>query len=242
MTNDDPEPFAFMTEDHHDLDAMSDVEILGRFVWELTGRSAKRLVAAFLMVLIGSALPTVLLIVWLFSSNAAATRGFMGVFAAVVLVLIAAFFALNYVVYSGLRDVVHRIGIGARLGAAFAAKLDDQGLDHIPVADFSDRLRRFLTGEAAKSKPQKGGLRSWIVRTALGVLFFGVRVVLNRIARGCVVDGKVDMVAFAEGIGEQTDKMVVRYFQTLLWDLMRVIVVVVLLLLWLVMTVISAVI
>ena len=242
MTSDEPQPFAFITEGDRDPSEMSDFELIGRTLWELAGRSVRRLVVAFALFFVGSALPTVLLISFALATNAGATRGVVLAAAGVALAMTATYFALNYVVYCGLRDVVQKMALGARLGAAFAAKLDRQGLDHIPIEDFSKRLGAFLAGAAEDSKPGRGGLRSWFARTTHRVLFFGVRVVLNRVARDCVVDGKVDVAAFAERIGERTDQMIIRYFRGLLWDLMRIVVSFAIFVIWSLVIVISLVI
>ena len=48
--------------------------------------------------------------------------------------------------------------------------------------------------------------------------------VLNRIAKGCLVDGRVDIVLFATAVGEKADGLFLAYLRGVLWDATRVLI------------------
>jgi len=224
-------------ENVDDIDEMSYLDqgrLVGRAIYELTGRSVRRMVAGFTAALLATGLPTGILI-WLALGQAnPTTRTATWIFGILVVVTGAAVLALGHVLYSGLRDVVEQIGLGRLLGSAFAARLDREGTGSLPLPDFAQRLKAFTAEAEHKSRPDnEASLWTPIARLANRVTFFAARVVLNRIAKDCVVDGHIDVARFTEGVGKRADQLLVRYLRTVLWDLVRGVVGFALVILWL---------
>ncbi len=158
-----------------------------------------------------------------------------------LLIPICALVAFNYTVYGGLRDIVQLAGVGKAVGDAVAEQLQKQGLDSVTLPEFTRELRKLLKTYNQEMGDHGKGFRGWLERRIDGTLLFVVGFVLNRIAKGCVENGRVNVQQFATHVGERADQMVIDYLRTVLWDLTRLLLILGAMILWLVMWLLSLV-
>ena len=235
-TNHSVESFDELIDLPDDLDQLSvidEVRLIGRFVFGLAGRSVLRLALIFVTVFFASFLSSTLLILVLTASTQVYTRGALFVIVVICLIPIGATMAFNYVAYRGLREVVEKLGFGQKIGAGLVAYLEPTDRMRLPLTDFTGQIRGYLTQPRQEAKSELRGVKGLFLRGVNRAIFYTARIVLNRIAEGCVVDGEVDLERFAVAIGERADEMLVSYFKKLLWDLARIVVGIAILVLWL---------
>lgn len=234
-------PFAFIDDLPEDIDQLSvidEVRLIGRFIWELTGRSVVRLIVTFVAVFVVTFLPSLLLILGLTAASTY-TRGGLLIAVILCLVPIGAIVSFNYVAYRGLREVVEKLAFGQKIGAGFVAFLEPSDRMRIPLTDFTDRLKDYFTTTRREARPEAGGIKGLLLRTVNRMVFYTSRFVLNRIAQGCVVDGEVDLERFAIAVGQRADDLLISYFKKLLWDLTRLLLSVAVILIWFLIVVVS---
>lgn len=243
MSESDENPFAAVFEglpdDPDQLTVIDEVRLLGRFVWELTSRSLGRLVFTFLAVFVASWLPAALITFGLTYATQTYTRVGLLTVAAVCLIPLAALVSFNYVAYRGLRDIVEKLAFGQKIGAGLVAFIGPADHARIPLDDFTERLKTYLSKTRAEVSTPDGRFKRVASRVINATIFYAARFTLNRIAKDCVVDGQVDLERFASGVGERADGMLISYFKKLLWDLTRVFLSVAVLLLWLLIVVVT---
>lgn len=206
--------------------------VIGKIIWELTGKSLGRLVLTFVAVYLASFIPSLLIILWLTVASQSYTRSGLLILVVICLIPIATVMAFNRVAYLGLRDIVKEIGLGQRLGAAFVAYLEPTDRMRIPLTDFTERLKRFTKTARREARDEYHGVRGLFLRAVNATVFYAARFVINRIAKGCVEDGEVDLERFAVAIGERADDMLIAQFKSILWDLTRLVVGVAVLVFW----------
>ncbi|MEO1235892.1 MAG: hypothetical protein AAFX76_03790 [Planctomycetota bacterium] len=225
-------PFEGIPEDRERLTVAEGTQLIGRFLWVLTGRSLGRLVMIFVLVFVGSFLPAVLLVLALTAAGQVYTRGVLLILAVLCVVPLSAVAGFNFVAYRGLRDIVEKLAFGRKIGAGVIASIEPFDRQRIPLDDFTDRMRSYF-GQTRRQVPKPDGrLKRAAFFVLNAALFFAARFTLNRISRDCVVDGEVDLDRFAVGVGERADGVLIAYFKRLLWDLTRVVLVVAALVLW----------
>lgn len=235
-------PFAFLKEIPEDTDQLSvidEVRLIGRFIWELAGRSLGRLMVTFAAVFLTSFLPSLLLILGLTVASQTYTRTGLLILITLCLIPIGAVVSFNYVTYRGLRDIVEKLAFGQKIGAGFVAFLEPSDRMRIPLSDFTSRLNGYFKKTRHESQTEERGIKRFIFRVVNGMIFYTAWFVLNRIAKGCVVDGEVDLEKFAIAVGERTDEMLISYFKKLLWDLTRLLLSIAVILLWLLIVVVT---
>ena len=127
------------------------------------------------------------------------------IFVAVCLVPIATIVAFNRVAYLALRDIVKEIGLGQQLGAAFVAYLEPSDRMRLPLTDFTKRLKRYTKAARGEACEEFHGVRGVFLRFVNAAVFYAASFVISRIAKGCVVDGEVDLERFAIAIGERAE-------------------------------------
>lgn len=147
--------------------------------------------------------------------------------------------SFNYVTYRGLRDIVETLAFGQKVGAGFVASLEPSDRMRIPLTDFASRLKGFFTKTRREVQSQEHGFKGLFFRVVNGIVFYTAQFVLNRIAKGCVVDGEVDLERFAIVVGERADEMLISYFKALLWDLTRALLSIAVVVLWLLIIVVT---
>lgn len=226
-------------DDVDQLGVIDEVRLIGQFIWELTGRSVGRLILMFVAVFLASFLPALLLILGLTPATYTYTRGGLLVVVLLCLVPIGAVVSFNYVVYRGLRDVVEKLAFGQKIGAGFVAFLEPSDRMRIPLTDFTDRLKSYFTTTRREARSEASGMKGLLLRTVNRMVFYTARFVLNRIAKGCVVDGEVDLERFAIAVGQRADDMLISYFKKLLWDLTRGVLGIAVILIWILIAVVS---
>ena len=231
--------FESIPDETDGLSVIAEIRLIGDFVWALMGRSFLRLVLIVVTVFLASFLPAALLVLWATVATQTYTRGVLIVVAFICLIPLAAVMGFNYVAYRGLRDVVEKLGFGKMIGAEFVAFLKPSGEMLIPLADFSGHLDKYLTITRREAGDDVGGIKGLCIKIVGKALLFSARVVLNRIAKGCVVDGQVDLVRFGSAVGERAGEMLISYFKRLLWDIARMIIGLLILLIWLVLFLIA---
>lgn len=213
---------------------VDEVRLVGQFVWDLACQSFWRLILIFGSVFLASFLPAALFILALTVATQTYTRGVLFVVAFICLVPIAALMAFNYVAYRGLRDVAEKLGFGKKIGAGLVAYLEPSDRMRLPLSDLKSRIKRFLSITRREARSETRGMKGLCTRVAGWMFLYTARVVLNHIAKGCVVDNEVDLERFATGVGERADGMLISYFKKLLWDLTRLVLSVAVLLVWLI--------
>lgn len=206
--------------------------VIGKIIWELTGKSVGRLILTFIAVYLASFIPSLLIILGFTVASQSYTRSGLLILVVICLIPIATVMAFNRVAYLGLRDIVKKIGMGQRLGAAFVAFIDPSDRMRIPLTDFSSRLKQFFKAARKEAREEYQGFRGVFLRGVNAMVFYSASIVLNRIAKGCVVDGEVDLEKFATGIGEHADNLLISYFKKILWDLTRLVVGIAVLVIW----------
>lgn len=211
---------------------------IGRTIWELTGRSIRRLVLTFVAVFLAGFLPSLLITLFSTVASQTYTRGGLFVLILLCMIPIAAITAFNRVAYLGLRDVVRELGLGQQLGAAFVAYIDPSDRMRMPLTDFTRRLKQFTTTARREAREEFHGLRGMPLRIVNVSVFYCASFVIRRIAKGCVVDGEVDLERLAIAIGQRADDMLIAYFKSVLWDLTRLVVSAAILLLWILLYVV----
>jgi len=225
-----------------DVDQMTVVDearVIGRFIWHAIGRSFWRLVFMFSVVFVASLLPALLIIVGLTPSQQTTLRGILIATAVVYLTPVATFVAFNFVVYGGLRDIVERLGFGQKIGAGFIAFIEPSERMSIPLSEFGDRLKGYLTMTKKEAEKETRGFKGFVICVGDWMVFTTVRFALNRIAKDCVVDGDVDLERFATGVAQRVDGVLISYFKALLWDLTRVILALLVLLLFVLLVIVT---
>ncbi|MEM1027840.1 MAG: hypothetical protein AAGJ38_07130 [Planctomycetota bacterium] len=225
MSEHDDSPFADLLadlpEDVEQLSVIDEIRLMGRFLWELVGRSLGRLVLTFCTVVVASWLPAALLVLLLTYASQTYTRAGLFIVSALCLIPLSALVSFNFVAYRGLRDIVDRLAFGQKIGAGLVAAIEPLNVMRIPLDDFTGRLKTYLIQTRAEVPRPQGAVRRISFRVFNATLFFAARFTLNRIAKDCVVDGQVDLERFATGVGERADGLLISYFKTLLWDLTR---------------------
>lgn len=207
--------------------------LIGKLLWELSSKSAGRLMLTFAAVYVASFLPALLIILWFTVASQTYTRGGLLLLVLICLIPIAAMMGFNRAAYLGLHDVVKKIGLGKQIGAAFVAFIEPSDRMRIPLTDFSSRLKQFSKTARNEAREEYHGVRGFFLRGVNAMVFYSASFVLNQIAKGCVVDGQVDLEKFATGIGDRADDLLIAYFKKILWDLTRVIVGFAVLFVWL---------
>ncbi len=220
-------------------DAVSTAKLIGELLWTLTGRSIVRLIIVFLSVFVASSVVTFLLIGWLYAESTGWSRTGVSVFVLLLLVPASALASFNFATYSVLRDIVEKLAVGQKIGEAFVTKLSASGVTTLPIPQFRDALAAFTKQTHAEASTELRGVRGWFARQADRVLMFAVRLVINRLAAGCVTDGGVDLAQLGPKVGERVDSMVINYLRKVLWDLTRLVLSVGMLVLWLLLYVLS---
>lgn len=197
---------------------------IGSIIWKLTGKSVGRLIITFVAVFLASFLPSLLIILLATVASQTYTRGGLLVLIVLCLVPIAAVVAFNRAAYLGLRDVVKKADLGQQLGAAFVAFIEPSDRMRISLKDFSSRLKRFTNLARQEAGEEYHGFSGFFLRGVNTMVFYSASFVLSQIAKGCVVDGQVDLEKFAIGIGDRADDLLISYFKKILWDLTRLVV------------------
>ncbi|MEM6852943.1 MAG: hypothetical protein AAF593_00875 [Planctomycetota bacterium] len=225
MSNSTPERIVALLEkipeDTTSLTIIQEVKLMGQFLWELVGRSIGRLILIFAAVFAASWLPAAVLVLLFTYASQTYTRTGLFIVAAICLIPLAGLASFNFTAYRGLRDIVNKLAFGQKIGAGLVAVIEPLNLTHIPLDDFTDRIKSFLTQTRAEVPRPEGTIRRLAFRGFNAVIFFAARFTLNRLAKDCVVDGKVDLERFAAGVGERADGILISYFKTVLWDLTR---------------------
>ena len=206
--------------------------VIGTTLWELTGKSVGRLALTFVAVFLASLLPSLLIILGVTVASQTYTRTGLLILVVLCLIPIAAIVTFNRVVYLGLRDVVKEIGLGQQLGASFVAYLDPSDRMRLPLNDLTDRLKQFSIEARREAGEEFRGVRGILLRSASAMVFYSACFMIKRIAKGCVVDGEVDLVRLGTAIADRADHMLISYFKKILWDLTRAVVSLMLLVFW----------
>lgn len=206
--------------------------VVGKTLWDLTGKSVGRLILTFAAVYLASFLPSLLIILGVTVASQTYTRTGLLVLVVLCLIPVAMIVAFNRVVYLGLRDIVKELGLGQQLGAAFVAYLEPSDRMRLPLTGLSDRLKLFSKTARREARAEFHGVRGLFLRSANAMVFYTACFVIKRIAKGCIVDGEVDLARLATAIGERADDMLIAYFKKILWDLTRVVVSLALLVFW----------
>ncbi|MBB6430207.1 hypothetical protein [Algisphaera agarilytica] len=244
MTTDSQEPFAFLDEYAEDTDQFSAADgarVIGLFVWELVGRSFWRLIFIFISVFLGGFLPAGLIVLALTLASQTYTRTGLMVVVALCLIPLSAIASFNFTAYRGLRDIADRLAFGKKMGASLVAFIEPTDRMRIPINDFTDRLKAFLTKTRNEVPRPKPLLQRIVFRVTNTTVFFTVRFVLNRLAKDCVVDGEVDLERFAIGVGERADGLLIVYFKKFLWDLTRLVLAIGVFVIWFLLALFSLV-
>ncbi|MEM6258738.1 MAG: hypothetical protein AAGI37_10545 [Planctomycetota bacterium] len=206
--------------------------VIGRTLWELTGRSVGRLILTFAAVYFASLLPSLLIILGVTLASQTYTRTGLLILAVLCMIPTATIVAFNRVIYLGLRDAVKELGLGQQIGAAFIAYVEPSDRMRLPLDDLSDRLKLFSKTACKEAKEEFHGVRGFFLRSANAMVFYTACFVIKRIAKGCIVDGEVDLVRLAASLGERADDMLIAYFKKILWDLTRAVISLALLVFW----------
>ncbi|MEO0474897.1 MAG: hypothetical protein AAF085_02845 [Planctomycetota bacterium] len=206
--------------------------VIGKTLWELTGKSIGRLVLTFAAVYLASLLPSLLIILGVTVASQTYTRNGLLILVVLCMIPIATIVAFNRVIYLGLRDIVKELGLGQQIGAAFVAYIEPSGRMRLPLADLSDRLKVFSKRAREEAKEEFHGVRGLFLRSANAMVFYTACFVIKRISKGCIVDGEVDLVRLATALGERADDMLITYFKKILWDLTRLVISFALLVFW----------
>lgn len=236
------EQFAFLEDLPNDPDQLSLIEqalLIGRFIYTLLGRSVGRFFATFLIVFLAASFPALGLVLWLIDSHLTGTRATVAILAAIVCLPLAAIAAFNFVTYRALRDVVEMLGFGEKIGTAFANLLDKQGRNQIPIPQFRKQLNTFIDDTRQEMAPQSKGWKARGQRIIDWMLLTAVKFTLNRLAKGCVVDGKIDVNQLAGAVGEKADDLLLSYIRRVLWDLTRALLCAGILLVWITFALVS---
>ncbi|MEM9347318.1 MAG: hypothetical protein AAGB26_11950 [Planctomycetota bacterium] len=205
---------------------------IGKTLWELTGKSIGRLVLTFVAVYLASFLPALLIILGATLASQTYTRTGLFILVVLCMIPIATIVAFNRVIYLGLRNIVKELGLGQQIGAAFVAYLEPSDRMRLPLTDLSDRLNVFSKTARKEAKEEFHGVRGLFLRSANALVFYAACAVIKRIAKGCIVDGEVDLVRLATALGERADDMLIAYFKKILWDLTRAVISLALLVFW----------
>lgn len=212
---------------------LDEVQTIGQFVYALAGRSVFKLVLIFVTVFFASFLPTALIIFGGTVATQAVTRTTLLILGGICIIPFAALAGFNYIAYQGLRDIVKKLNFGSHIGAALVAFIKPVGGLRIPFKEFTSRLKVFSNRTKKEATAEAHGFRGLFLRAVTSVVVFAACFTLNRIARGCVVDGKVDLERFAVAAGGRADEMIIGYFKKVLWDLTRLFISLAILILWL---------
>lgn len=210
-----------------------EILVIGRVVWELAGQSLGRMALVFAAVFVASFLPALLLILGLTVATQTYTRAGLLILVVICLVPAAALVGFNYIAYRGLSDIVKKLGFGQALGAEFITYLEPTGRMRLPLHELTDRLRLFSKETRRDARVQTPGLKGLCFRAVSAMVLYSACLVINRIAKGCIVDGEVDLERLANAIADRADDLLISYFKKILWDLTRLLISLAVLALWL---------
>lgn len=198
------------------------ISTIGLIIWELLGRSVWRMILAFVCVFLASFAPAAIIIFASTAASQSTTRGVLLVLAALCIVPLGAIVGFNYVAYRGLSKIVEELGLGRLIGSELAAYLVPGDRMRIPLAEFNDRIKAYFKGTRQKINAENRRLKGLIISAGSSAVLFTIRLAINRIAKGCLVDGELDLPLFAQRIAERADRLVIGYFKKILWDLTRI--------------------
>lgn len=222
-------PLKISSKDNGPFSAMATI---GSVIDELLGRSVWRMIVVFICVFFGSLAPAALVIFISTAASHSTTRGILIVAAAICIFPFGAIVGFNYVAYRGLSKIVEELGLGKLIGSELVAYLVPGERMRIPLPEFTERFNDYFNGALQKIKCDNHGLKGLLISATSSVVLLAIKLAMRRIAKGCSVDGELDLALFAQKIADRADSIVIGYFKKMLWDLTRILLVIGQLLLW----------